>query len=91
MKANRQIQFDMGAALSGLRESKGLSGKDSILTLLIKQLIEATIQSELDEHLAHEWQPNWRWKLCTGSCKLIKTKRASPRKTVYSSSCMPAY
>ena len=59
MKANTQIQFDMEAALAGLREGKGLSGKDGILTPLIKQLTEAAMQAELDEHLAHE---EHRWK-----------------------------
>ena len=58
MKANTQIRFDMEAALAGLREGKGLSGKDGILTPLIKQLTEAAMQAELDEHLAGEKQPN---------------------------------
>ena len=58
MKANTQIQLDMEAALACLREGKGLSGKDGILTPLIKQLTEAAMQAELDGHLAHEGQPN---------------------------------
>ena len=58
MKANTQIQFDMEAVLAGLHEGKGLSGKDGILTPLIKQLTEAAMQAELDEHLVHEGQPN---------------------------------
>ena len=53
-----QIQFDMDAALEGLRDGKGLSGKDGILTPLIKQLTEAAMQAELGEHLAHEETPN---------------------------------
>lgn len=53
-----KIQFDMGAALAGLREGKGLSGKDGILTPLIKQLTEAAMQAELDEHLADEDSAN---------------------------------
>jgi len=52
------LQFDMEAALAGLREGKGLSGKEGILTPLIKQLTEAAMQAELDEHLANEERPN---------------------------------
>ncbi len=35
--------FDMDAALQALREGKDLTGKDGILTPLIKQLTEATM------------------------------------------------
>jgi|GEM_PF-2917259 len=41
-----KIQFDMDAALAGLREGKGLSGKDGILTALIKQLTEAAMHRQ---------------------------------------------
>lgn len=50
--------FDMDTALQALREGKDLTGKDGILTPLIKQLTEAAMQAELDEHLADEKQPN---------------------------------
>ena len=50
--------FDMESALKALREGKDLAGKDGILTPLIKQLTEATMQAELDEHLASETQSN---------------------------------
>jgi transposase-like protein len=50
--------FDMDAALQALREGKDLTGKDGVLTPLIKQLTEAAMQAELDEHLADEKQPN---------------------------------
>jgi len=50
--------FDMDAAVKALREGKDLSGKDGILTPLIKQLTEAAMQAELEEHLANEDQPN---------------------------------
>ncbi|WP_244859172.1 hypothetical protein [Shewanella dokdonensis] len=42
---------DMQAAIQALRDGKGLSGKDGILTPLIKQLIEAAMQAELEQHL----------------------------------------
>lgn len=53
-----QPTFDMEAALQALREGKDLTGKDGILTPLIKQLTEAAMQGELDQHLAERETPN---------------------------------
>jgi transposase-like protein len=53
-----KINFDMEAAIHALREGKDLSGKDGIFTPLIKQLTEAAMQAELEEHLASEETPN---------------------------------
>lgn len=50
--------FDMEAALKSLREGKDLTGKDGILTPLIKQLTEAAMQAELEHHLASDEAPN---------------------------------
>jgi len=50
--------FDIEAALKALQEGKDLTGKDGILTPLIKQLTEAAMQAELDNHLAEEAEPN---------------------------------
>ena len=50
--------FDMQAAIQALRDGKGLSGKDGILTLLIKQLTEAAMQAELEQHLEQGEAPN---------------------------------
>ncbi len=52
------IGFDMEAAIKDLREGKDLGGKDGIFTPLIKQLTEAAMQAELEEHLAAEAAPN---------------------------------
>jgi transposase-like protein len=49
-----KIQFDMEEAIQALREGKDLSGKDGIFTPLIKQITEAAMQAELEEHLAKE-------------------------------------
>ncbi|PWW13665.1 MULTISPECIES: IS256 family transposase [Pseudidiomarina] len=48
-----KTNFDMDAALKQLRE-----GKDGILTPLIKQLTEAAMQAELEEHLSDKEQSN---------------------------------
>lgn len=53
-----QPNFDIDAALKQLREGKDLTGKDGILTPLIKQLTEAAMQAELEEHLSEKEQPN---------------------------------
>jgi transposase-like protein len=53
-----KIKFDMEEAIQALREGKDLSGKDGIFTPLIKQLTEAAMQAELEEHLAKEDNPN---------------------------------
>lgn len=49
-----KIKFDMEGAIQALREGKDLSGKDGIFTPLIKQLTEAAMQAELEEHLSTE-------------------------------------
>lgn len=51
-------KFNMEAALRGLREGKDLTGRDGVLTPLIKQLTEAALQAELEAHLAAEATPN---------------------------------
>ena len=53
-----KIPFDMDAAIQALRDGKSLNGKDGVLTPLIKQLTEAAMQAELEEHLASDEKPN---------------------------------
>lgn len=55
---NEKINFDVEAAIKALREGNDLSGQNGILTPLIKQLTEAAMQVELDEHLATDDSPN---------------------------------
>jgi transposase-like protein len=47
-------------ALKKLKEGKGLSGKEGILTPFIKALIEASLEGELDAHLEEKDEPNRR-------------------------------
>ena len=44
-------EFDFNEALSALRNGGNLTGKDGILTPLIKQLTEAALAAELETHL----------------------------------------
>lgn len=50
--------FDFDKALKGLQSGQALTGKDGILTPLIKQLTEAALAAELDSHLAQDVQAN---------------------------------
>ncbi|MFC0140939.1 IS256 family transposase, partial [Erwinia mallotivora] len=44
--------FDFDKALKVLQSGQALTGKDGILTPLIKQLTEAALTAGLDSHLA---------------------------------------
>lgn len=50
--------FNFDNALADLKAGKKLSGKDGILTPLIKQLTEAALQAELEAHLDAQDEPN---------------------------------
>ena len=52
--------FNFEDALSALQSGQALTGKDGILTPLIKQLTEAALAAELDNHLADEGVINRR-------------------------------
>lgn len=53
-----QINFNAEAILQAIRNGTGLTGKDGALTPLIKQLTEAAMQAELEEHLTKNDTPN---------------------------------
>jgi len=50
--------FDFEKALQDLQSGQELTGKNGILTPLIKQLTEAALKAELEQYLASEQQPN---------------------------------
>lgn len=50
--------FDFDKALKALQSGQALTGKDGVLTPLIKQLTEATLAAELDSHLAQDVEAN---------------------------------
>ena len=51
-------EFNFEEALEALRNGQDLTGKDGILTPLIKQLTEAALKAEMETHLAQEEAPN---------------------------------
>lgn len=48
------IDFDINQALADLKAGKPLTGQDGLLTPLIKQLTEAALKAEQEQHLAAE-------------------------------------
>ncbi len=52
--------FDFTQALEDLRAGRPLTGEQGILTSLIKELVEAALEGELDSHLAREVVANRR-------------------------------
>lgn len=52
------LPFDLEEAIASLRAGKPLSGKDGLLTPLIKQLTEAALQAEQEQHIANDSEPN---------------------------------
>lgn len=68
------VDFDFNEAVKALRSGQKLTGKEGLLTPLIKQLTEAALKAELDAHLAAEDAPNRK----NGSTsKTIKTTSGS--------------
>ena len=51
-------EFDFDEALKALQSGKAITGKDGVLTPLIKKLTEAALEGELDSHLAEDVVPN---------------------------------
>ncbi|EKK9971075.1 IS256 family transposase [Vibrio parahaemolyticus] len=64
-------EFDLEQAIKALQSGQDLAGKDGFLTLLIKQITEAALKAELEQHLDNDDQPN--------------RKNGSSKKTVKSS------
>ncbi len=48
--------FNFNNAVKELQTGNSLNGKDSVLTSLVKQLTEATLQAEIEQHLNNDQQ-----------------------------------
>lgn len=53
-----KTNFDFNTALEQLQAGHGLTGKDGVLTPLIKQLTEAALKAEINQHLEQAPSPN---------------------------------
>lgn len=56
--SRKDIDFDLNQALEDLKAGKPMNGKDGFLTPLIKQLTEAALKAEQEQHIADDEQPN---------------------------------
>jgi len=74
--------FDIEAALQALRDGKDLTGKDGILTPLIKQLTEAAMQAELEQHLAQDETTNRKNGSTSKTIKSIAGRDELERKII---------
>jgi len=52
------LPFDLDEAIAHIKAGKPLNGKDGLLTPLIKQITEAALQAEQEQHLANDDTPN---------------------------------
>ncbi|MNG57895.1 hypothetical protein D3C81_483150 [compost metagenome] len=73
--------FDFDIPLKALQDGQALTGKDGILTPLIKQSAKAALAAELDSHLAQD---------ITANRKNGSSKKRSKRQPVPLSSPRPA-
>ena len=53
-----KIEIDVADFAEKIKSGKGLSGKDGVLTALVKQITEMTLQAELESHLAQDLEKN---------------------------------
>ena len=51
-------KFNFNDAVKELQAGKSLNGKDGVLTSLVKQLTEAALQAEIEQHLDSDQLPN---------------------------------
>lgn len=49
-----QEDFDFNEAVQGLLAGKNISGKDGVLAPLVKQLVEAALEAELESHIKED-------------------------------------
>ena len=54
MKEIENQQFDFNDAVQGLLAGKNINGKDGVLAPLVKQLVEAALEAELDTHITED-------------------------------------
>jgi hypothetical protein len=55
-----KVEIDVEQFAKDIKAGKSISGKDGILSSLIKQLTEAALEAEIDSHLAQDVEKNRR-------------------------------
>ena len=54
MSINEEQKFNFNDAVQDVMNGKNISGKDGVLAPLVKQLVEAALEAELDSHIAND-------------------------------------
>ena len=54
MSREEQTQFNFNDAVKDIMAGKNINGKDGVLAPLIKQLVEASLEAELDSHITQD-------------------------------------
>ena len=66
--------FDFNDAVQDIMNGKNISGKDGVLAPLVKQLVEAALEAELESHIAQDVFAGNRNRKNGTSSKTIKTE-----------------
>ena len=53
-KEEEPQKFDFNSAVKELLAGKKISGKDGVLAPLVKQLVEAALEAEVESHIAND-------------------------------------
>ena len=54
MKEIEKQEFNFNDAVQDLLAGKNINGKDGVLAPLVKQLVEAALEAELDSHITQD-------------------------------------
>lgn len=77
MKEIKEQQFNFDEAVQGLLAGKNINGKDGVLAPLVKQLVEAALEAELDSHITKEVFSGNKNRKNGKTSKTIKTTSGS--------------
>jgi transposase-like protein len=73
MSINKEQEFNFNDAVQDIMNGKNISGKDGVLAPLVKQLVEAALEAELDSHIAQDVFAGNKNRKNGTSSKTIKT------------------
>jgi len=73
MSINEEQEFNFNDAVQDIMNGKNISGKDGVLAPLVKQLVEAALEAELDSHITNDIFSGNKNRKNGKSSKTIKT------------------
>jgi len=77
MSKLENTKFDFDDAVADIMNGKSISGKDGVLAPLVKQLVEAALQAEVESHISQEVFAGNKNRKNGTSSKTIKTEGGS--------------